>query len=127
MRRSHRGRTIVGLAFDIACLSRVECPSLDPQKKWYAYPSYSRTKSEMSQRGKFSLQHQRAYKNYTRLPTNLYVVSTFWYLCLTLAAERGSVRWPSEVSCFSVHYPLVNAIDLQPREAKAADLGVKPS
>ena len=33
MRRSHEGRTIVGL-FDIACFSMVEYPSLDPQKKW---------------------------------------------------------------------------------------------
>ena len=28
-----------------------------------------------------------------------------WYLCWTLTGERCSVRWPSEVSCFSVNCP----------------------
>ena len=71
------------------CLERFLAHTLVDLWIWLkAYPSYSRTKSEMSQRRKFSLQHQRAYKNYTRRPTNLYVVSTFG-ICVGLLRERG--------------------------------------
>ena len=66
----------------ILCLERFLAHTLVDLWIWLkAYPSYSRTKSEMPQRGKESVQ------NYTRRPTNLYVVSTFG-ICVGLLRER---------------------------------------
>lgn len=67
-----------------------------------------------------------AYKNYTRRPTKLYMVSTFG-LCVGLLRQRD-VRPDSLLRSpfFQSIVQLVNSISLEPHEAKDADFGAKP-
>ena len=135
-------------SFDISCLSRVEGPSLDPQRKWYVvskeicgsrsgrlvdfatsisklFPDEIRNVAAREIRPARS-ERITAYKNYTRRPTKLYVVSTFG-LCVGLLRQRD-VRPDSLLRSpfFQSIVQLVNSISLEPHEAKDADFGAKP-
>ena len=135
-------------SFGISCLSRVEGPSLDPQKKWYVLSKeiigtlsarladfvHSVSKIFPDEVQSVSARELRpaksgsiaAYKNYTRSPRNLYVLSTFG-LCVGLLRQReippdGLLKSP----VFTSVARLVNCIDLELQEAKDLDSGAKP-
>ena len=135
-------------SFDISCLSRVEGPSLDPQKKWYVLSkeiigtvsarladfAHSVSKifpDEVQSVTAWELRPTKsgsilAYKNYTRSPRNLFVLSTFG-LCVGLLRQRdvppdGFLKSP----VFTSVARLVNCIDLEPQEAMDLDSGAKP-
>ena len=123
-------------SFDISCLSRVEGPSLDPQKRWYVLSKevigtlsarlvdFAQSVSKIFPDEVQSVEARElrpaksgsiaAYKNYTRTPRNLYVLSTFG-LCVGLLRQReippnGLLKSPG----FTSVRRLVNCIDLEP-------------
>ena len=135
-------------SFDISGLSRVEGPSLDPQKKWYVLSkeiigtvsarladfAHSVSKIFPDEVQSVTARELRpaksgsilAYKNYTRSPRNLYVLSTFG-LCLGLLRQGevppdGLLKSP----VFTSVARLVNCIDLEQQEAMDLDSGAKP-
>ena len=141
MRRSHGGASV----FDISCLSRVEGPSLDPQKKWYiyrkrlsahslpnlrispiAYRRYFRTKFKVLQRGNSGAPNREAYSGLQELhPISEKPVRAFhvWSFCVGILRQReippdGLPKSPA----FTSVARLVNCIDLEPQEAKISIL-----
>ena len=135
-------------SFDISGLSRVEGPSLDPQKKWYVLSkeiigtvsarladfAHSVSKIFPDKVQSVTARELRpaksgsilAYKNYTRSPRNLYVLSTFG-LCVGLLRQGevppdGLLKSP----VFKSVARLVNCIDLEQQEAMDLDSGAKP-
>ena len=137
-------------SLDISSLSRVEGPSLDPQRKWYVLSkgifssrsgrlvdfATSISKLFPDEIRKFVAAREirlarseciAAYKNYMRCLTKLYVVSTFG-LCVGLLRQR---EVPSDSllrpPVFQSIIQLVNSIDLEPQKVKDADFWCKTS
>lgn len=123
---------------DTTCLSRVEGPSLDPQKKWYVlskelisspscrlvdiYKSISKLFPDEIQNVASRQIHPakprpiEAFNSYTRRPSNVYVVSTFGR-CVGLLRQRDILSYDLLRSpVFQSIVQLLNSIDLDQRE-----------
>ena len=140
-------RSTASPSIDISCLSRVEGPSLDPQKNWYVLTSVicgTRRISDFAKSvGKIfpddiknaearELLHARAnsgspafLKNYSRFPSKLYVASTFGLVVGLLRQKEISFDGVVRSRAFVSLARRINsvALDLEPQEGKDIDSG----